>query len=216
VIFESAGVHPARAGRPAHCAASFAGVHEKAVHQVVDRVPAVFSADPDPWCPSALASSLGACHDLVDRQVPQRLAERISTLMMLARPLAARAGRAPAAMTFRRCPRSATHPRFRLEMSSGTGGVPGAVDDSAAGQRRRRPSGLAGTGSGAGGSPAFWQLRRSRRPVASPPGTEHTAAPQAPRFGSGPLLPGMPRIAGRSQHRQPLATRENARLENIR
>ncbi len=96
-------------------------------------------------------------------------------------------------------------------MSPGKGGVRGAVmmpqPDSAS-----PPSGLAGTGSGAGGSPAFGTSEESTAGgVDSRYG--QVAAPGA-AFGSA-VATGMPTSAGRASMADP-ATRAKARVENMR
>ncbi len=96
-------------------------------------------------------------------------------------------------------------------MSPGTGGVPGAVmipqPESAS-----PPSALAGTGSGPGGSPASGTSEESTAGgVACRYG--HTA-PSGAAFGSA-VAAGMPRRAGAANIAN-AATRENARVENIR
>ena len=96
-------------------------------------------------------------------------------------------------------------------MSPGTGGVPGAVmipqPDSAS-----PPSGLAGTGSGAGGSPAFGTSEEST--AGGVDSRYGQAAASGAAFGSAVAM-GMPTSAGRASIAN-AATSEKARVENIR
>ena len=106
--------------------------------------------------------------------------------------------------------RSATS-HVSAEMSPGTGGVPEAVmmpqPDSAS-----PPSGLVGTGSGAGGSPASGTSEEST--AGGVDARYGQAAASGAAFGSAVAM-GMPMSAGAASIAS-AATRETARVENIR
>ena len=123
-----------------------ARVHEQTVQQVVDRIPAVL-ADPDLGA-LGVGVVLGARHDLVDRQLPQRLQgdQHLDDAGWAVTAVRVLRGDDVAGVDV------GDQPRLGGDVP-GTGGVPGAAmmpqPDSAS-----PPSGLVGTGSGAGGSPA--------------------------------------------------------------
>src|SRR5215470_11609670 len=130
----------------------------------------------------------------------------MSTLMMLAGRCLPCGSRAAMMSPVSRS--ATTH--ASAEMSSGAGGVPGAVmmpqPDSAS-----PPSGLAGTGSGAGGSPACGTSDEST--AGGVDSRYGQTAPSGAAFGSA-VATGMPMSAGAATMAA-AATREKARVENI-